>query len=90
MHQARPGSYVTGHRKALDVGRWYVSYVEQYCVKDGFWHTDHTGITGMFIMRDFSFGSSHLYYDGPHCSFALGWILFTWNNPNCKKCWSEE
>lgn len=38
------------------------------------------------ITRHFALGEEHAYYDGPHCSFSLGWIHFNWSGDWCEKC----
>ena len=37
----------------------------------------------------FEFGSTHLYYDGPHCSFSFGFLNISWSWNWCKKCAAE-
>ena len=32
------------------------------------------------------FGGHHAYYDGPHCSFSLGYLHFNWSGDDCEKC----
>jgi hypothetical protein len=34
----------------------------------------------------FQIGSSHDYYDGPHCCFSLGFLHFSWAPDWCEKC----
>lgn len=31
-------------------------------------------------------GSDHTYYDGPHCSFSVGYVHFNWSYWWCEKC----
>jgi hypothetical protein len=38
------------------------------------------------LTKHFMFGSDHAYYDGPHCSFSLGFFHFNWSYWWCKKC----
>lgn len=38
------------------------------------------------LEKRFKFGSEHFYYDGPHCSFSLGFLRFYWRYWWCKKC----
>lgn len=42
------------------------------------------------VTRYFRLGSEHMYYDGPHCSFSLGFLHFNWSYWWCKKCMPEE
>jgi hypothetical protein len=32
------------------------------------------------------FGFRHAWYDGPNCSFAFGFLIFSWHQFDCKKC----
>lgn len=38
------------------------------------------------LTRHFSFGEDHLWYDGPHCSFSVGFLHLNWSGDDCKKC----
>lgn len=40
----------------------------------------------MCLTRYFRIGQSHDYYDGPHCSYSLGWLHFNWSHRWCEKC----
>jgi hypothetical protein len=42
------------------------------------------------ITRYFVLGEEHAYYDGPHCSFSLGWLHFNWSGDWCTKCMPPE
>ncbi len=53
------------------------------------WNTAHV-FFAINITKKFAFGSEHLYYDGPHCFFSVGFIHFYWQNNNCKKCYEES
>jgi hypothetical protein len=33
---------------------------------------------GLSITKHFKLGPWHGYYDGPHCSFSLGWLHIIW------------
>lgn len=35
-------------------------------------------------------GEDHIYYDGPHCFFGLGWLGLSWGPHWCNKCSSES
>lgn len=55
-------------------GKWYDSHVMKYIIS---------------ITKYFHLGSDHVYYDGQHCMFSIGFIHFCWLNDNCKKCYSK-
>jgi len=38
------------------------------------------------LTKYFILGPEHTYYDGPHCSFSIGWIHFNWSYWWCTKC----
>ncbi len=50
------------------------------------WYSSHVEVNGINLRKRFELGFDHNYYDGPHCSLSLGWILIYWCNWNCKKC----
>jgi hypothetical protein len=43
------------------------------------------------VTNAWKLGSEHIYYDGPHCSFSMGFLHFSWTGWNgwCKKCESD-
>lgn len=43
------------------------------------------------IRKYYAWGSSHVYYDCPHCMLSLGFIHFNWSGwrGDCKKCMSD-
>lgn len=80
----------THHRYVLELVRWGVSWLCQYKSRsDGQWHAIHADDRGFFFTRHFHLGFEHVYYDGPHCMFSLGWLHFHWNNWDCKHCLGE-
>jgi hypothetical protein len=54
------------------------------------WHTGHARNHGFGVFGPMRFGSSHFWYDGPHCSFSLGWLHLIWSGKpwsgRCQKC----
>ncbi len=40
----------------------------------------------IWLNKRFALGMEHIYYDGPHCSFSLGWLHFAWAPASCSKC----
>lgn len=78
-------------RWAFEAGRWHIGFVHQHKWKEsGKWQSSHTSVYEMYISKHFAVGDTHLYYDGPHCMFSLGWIHFIWGNSNCKKCLGDR
>lgn len=65
---------------------------------DGTWHYSHTdeyGVSlhilpyykGRWLWR---WGTTHVYYDGPHCAWSFGLFTIRWDNWNCKHCCPDE
>jgi hypothetical protein len=42
------------------------------------------------VTRHFALGQQHIYYDGPHCSFSIGWLHLNWSYWWCKKCMPDQ
>jgi len=79
--------YPLAFRWMFQIGKFYVGFTHQYKSKhDNKWHDNHSVNYLISITKYFHWGSYHLYYDGCHCTFSLGWIHFLWSNDNCKKC----
>jgi hypothetical protein len=87
----RDCAFYEAHRYVLDVYKFGISWTCQGKLKSkNEYRSLHADDTGVEINSNFSFGFSHVYYDGPHCSLSLGWVHFRWNNFKCKKCYGEE
>jgi hypothetical protein len=73
-------------------GFYFGFFGEYLSDRDGKWHLGYGyhSITIDFDPADWAFGSDHGYYDGPHCSFALGPVRFNWQRDWCKKCMPDE
>ena len=57
-------------RTGLELGLFH-----QYQHKsDGTWHTSHTDDLSIAITPHWMWGDRHMYYDGPHCVFSLGFV----------------
>jgi hypothetical protein len=55
------------------------------------WHAFYASDSTGFSINDcWSWGSMHVYYDGPHCFYSVGPIHFHWNDWDCKKCDEER
>lgn len=50
------------------------------------WCDCHSERWGVEINSHFLFGQEHMYYDGPHCFFSLGFLHIQWVNWKCRKC----
>ena len=80
-------------RWAFEVGRWNAGFVRQVKWVDtlkwggGAWY-------GVLLGAPFLLGARHTYYDGPNCSFSLGWLHICWSGGIstgwCNKCMPEE
>jgi hypothetical protein len=49
------------------------------------WHLGYD-YRSVYVSTDWSLGPYHIYYDGPHCGFSLGFLHFNWTNAGCRKC----
>ena len=80
-------------RTVLLVEKWgrgvSLSISDQF-LRDGEWNLSHIGETGVSITPHPSWGSEHMWYDGPHCFFSIGFIHFRWTNWRCKRCSSDK
>jgi hypothetical protein len=75
------------HRTVLELYRWGISWACQGKRKsNNEWQSLHFDDTGIEVNSHFSIGFKHVYYDGPHCFFALGFVHIRWNSWDCKKC----
>ena len=78
-------------RWTFQVGFWHVGFVHQAKSKEsGKWNDSHTRAYEIHLVKRFALGMEHFYYDGPHCSFCLGWLHFCWGGNlftgQCNKC----
>jgi len=85
---------VHGWRWSAHIGMWkngaYIS-VDQECLLRGReWSQQGMNYFSASITHHFMLGSEHLYYDGPHCSFSLGFLHLNWRYWWCKKCCEES
>ena len=69
----------------FQLGKFYAGLIHQYKWHDE-WHDSGVQHWLISITKHFHLGSYHLYYDGCHCTFSLGFMHFLWSNDNCKKC----
>jgi len=82
-------------RWTFQVAKTGFGFAHQFKSRDtGEWRTSHTSVYEICFTGQFGFGLCHMYYDGPHCSFQVGWIMFCWGgNPfkggSCKKCMAD-
>lgn len=78
-------------RWILEIGFWYLGFVHQHQNKStSEWGSSHSSLYEISFRRPFRLGSDHFYYDGPHCSFSLGWLHFNWGGQSCNKCMPED
>lgn len=68
----------------------YLSYQTELLSKET---KEWRGVGSYFVASlstRFRWGSDHGYYDGPHCSFSLGFLHFAWSHWWCKKCMPDD
>lgn len=84
-----PSSYCDAWRRVLEVGFLHFGVTQQYRPRGREWFSSHVDGWSVDVTRHFELGPYHAYYDGPHCSFSLGFLHINWSNWKCKKCLSE-
>ena len=66
--------------------------IQQVRLNSGEWVSRHNE-RGFSITRWSHWGLSHIMYDGPHCSFSVGFLHFLWNGDwgtgLCQKCMAD-
>lgn len=67
----------------------YLCYEQELLSKGGTEWRTKGGYLYVSLTTHFDVGPQHIYYDGPHCSFSLGFLHFAWNLWHCNKCESE-
>jgi hypothetical protein len=68
-----------------------IGFAQQYrCERDGDEWARAIHYYEVTVTRHFAIGEEHAYYDGPHCSFSIGWIHFCWSGDWCLKCMPDE
>jgi hypothetical protein len=76
-------------RWTFQLGLFYMGFIYQY-KRDDVWHDNHLLNYLVSVTKHFHLGIDHVYYDGPHCSFSLGWVHFLWSGGIrthwCEKC----
>jgi hypothetical protein len=78
-------------RFGLDAGLFYAGVVSQCVRRPEEVHLGRYWLRlGVAFTSTFALGSQHTYYDGPHCSFSLGWLHISWEGHlltgDCAKC----
>jgi hypothetical protein len=83
------------HRTVLDVS-WLSFTIEREgkfkSTYDKYeqWRTVSTPFSLWLNVKCWEVGSWHIWYNGPHCGYSLGWLKIGWENWNCKKCGSDD
>lgn len=69
-------------------------YSQFQCKSTDKWESSHSTLYEICINGRWCWGSQHIYYDGPHCSFSIGFIHFNWGGSPwtnwCKKCMPDS
>lgn len=70
-----------GWRWVFEVGLFYVGLQRQVIFHDGKagWYSGSGDYFNVNLNKNFLLGGYHAYYDGPHCSFSIGWLHFNWS-----------
>lgn len=78
-------------RWVLRIGWASVDLHKEVRFGGGAWRPTAGRYYSVGMTKDFKWGSDHVYYDGPHCSFSIGCLYFAWS-PKCRclKCEPEE
>lgn len=85
-------------RWVFRVARDFVGFVHQHRWREAIaapcgetWGDSHSAVCGVWWhpQPDATWGATHAYYDGTHCAFRVGSVVFQWYNPRCKHCWGE-
>jgi hypothetical protein len=81
-------------RWAFEIGRWKAGFVWQRQWVDTLAWKSTGAWYGVVLGGSFLLGSHHAYYDGPNCSFSLGWLHICWSGGIstgwCGKCMPPE
>lgn len=81
-------------RWAFEIGRWEVGFVWQTQWVDTLEWTSSHAWYGVMVGAPFQLGVRHTYYDGPNCSFSLGWLHICWSGGIrtgwCHRCMPPE
>jgi hypothetical protein len=76
-------------------GLW-ICFVNQHQFSDGKWYDSHTLRVDFGLVWDFvKPKQDHIYYDGPHCHYAVGPFVFNTGDlpplwENCEKCYGRD
>jgi hypothetical protein len=75
------------YRKVLELRPRSLTLKYENLTQAGHWVLTNTLIYQVcFYFQKLRFGFKHTWFEGPNCSFALGFIVFNWVNWNCIKC----
>lgn len=84
------GASLRSWRWALEVHFTSIELFEEYSRDGGItWSLANRYYT-LCITKRWAMGEYHLYYDGPHCSFSLGFLHYNWSGEWCTECMPNE
>lgn len=79
-------------RRVFAIDRDFIGFKGQY-KSDDKWSDNHANMFGLSYGK-WRWGESHVYYDGPHCMRAFGFLHVIWSGGwdtgDCDKCYSGE
>ncbi len=80
-----PIGIMKGFRWILEISRWSIELNHQCRTDNGDWYRGG-GYYAVSITGHWALGREHMYYDGPHDSFSLGYLHIVWQGDWCEKC----
>jgi hypothetical protein len=75
-------------RFTAEFGGFWLEQQVRFSGEDGEWRQARAH--GFFVDHRFRLGSDHVYWDGPHCGFSLGFLHFNWQPDWCLKCMPDD
>ena len=75
---------ISAHRWVFDVAFGCASWLQQYKLDDK-WFTGGSYFN-VSLTRHWMWGHGHAYYDGPNCSFSIGFLHVNWSYNWCERC----
>lgn len=72
------------------LGLFYVDLHKEVLFEGSEWHPMGGRYYTIGLTRRFHLGGDHIYHDGPHCSFSLGFLHIAWSPDWCTKCMPDD
>ncbi len=84
--ETREGYPCKAFRWSFQIEPTSIGFIHQHQHQNGEWDDSHTAVYIAYLDRPFKLGSDHIYYDGPHCIYQLGFLRLMRGNWKCKEC----